>query len=428
MNNENLLPKALNAVRNSTALKLIIIGAIIAVLQIPTLMIYMLNRERANTGREASEEVFAQWGREQTLAGPVLRIPYSAESAGQRYLVVMPDKLAVKGEIDPESRYRGIYQAALYTAKLSFSGSFNLRRDIRGEASGLQLDKAELLLGVTDTKGITGREVTVNGREAEVFPGAKLDGVMESGLAIPCPAADRSAPVSFDLKLELNGSRGIYFLPAGRETTVALSAPWPSPGFTGKFLPKREITEDGFTAEYSVGELNRSFPQSWNGGSFNPAEERFGVNFYIPVDIYQQTSRSIRYSALVIIFTMLAFFFAERLTRCRVHPVQYLMAGLAVVLFYVLLLSLGEHIPFAMAYGAAALVVSAALGYYSRLIFRRSKPAIVEFIAMLAAYGAVFVVLQLETYALLTGSAALFILLLVLMTLTGNLNRREAEK
>ncbi|MBS5533167.1 inner membrane CreD family protein, partial [bacterium] len=141
-----------------------------------------------------------------------------------------------------------------------------------------------------------------------------------------------------------------------------------------------------------------------------------------------QTSRSIRYSALVIIFTMLAFFFAERLTRCRVHPVQYLMAGLAVVLFYVLLLSLGEHIPFAMAYGAAALVVSAALGYYSRLIFRRSKPAIVEFIAMLAAYGAVFVMLQLETYALLTGSAALFILLLVLMTLTGNLNRREAEK
>ena len=119
---------------------------------------------------------------------------------------------------------------------------------------------------------------------------------------------------------------------------------------------------------------------------------------------------------------MLAFFFAERLTRCRVHPVQYLMAGLAVVLFYVLLLSLGEHIPFAMAYGAAA------LGYYSRLIFRRSKPAIVEFIAMLAAYGAVFVMLQLETYALLTGSAALFILLLVLMTLTGNLNRREAEK
>ena len=177
MNNENLLPKALNAVRNSTALKLIIIGAIIAVLQIPTLMIYMLNRERANTGREASEEVFAQWGREQTLAGPVLRIPYSAESAGQRYLVVMPDKLAVKGEIDPESRYRGIYQAALYTAKLSFSGSFNLRRDIRGEASGLQLDKAELLLGVTDTKGITGREVTVNEREAEVCPGAKPDGV-----------------------------------------------------------------------------------------------------------------------------------------------------------------------------------------------------------------------------------------------------------
>lgn len=401
--------------RNSVTLKLVIIGIIVVILQIPTFMIERLNTRREKTGKEAQQEIFSQWGKKQTVGGPVL---IQSNPDGD-IRTVLPEELTIKGTVRPELRYRGIFQTVTYSASLQFTGKF---AQGAGDALYFQL---------SDVKGLADGKFLVNGVAQNAQTPASLKAPYSPGFAIPLNPQMKNADgtVGFDFQLTVNGSEELKFLPLGRTTRVELASDWHSPGFIGDFLPQsRTITQDGFTAEYRINELNRALPQSWTGTRESLDRESFGVSFYIPGNIYLQTMRAIRYSALVIVFTMLAFFFTERLTGCRMHPVQYFMSGLAVVLFYVLLLSLGEHLPFARAYLVAALAVALAIGYYARLIFRKNGPAIVEFLLMLAAYGAVYVMLRMEEFALLTGTATLFVLLIVLMTLTGNLNRENGPK
>lgn len=430
MNRPSSWEHVTDRVGSSIAFKLIVIGVVLLALQIPTLMIYSLNRERMETRREAVEEIFAQWSRAQQLSGPVLRIPYLNADRNRDYLAVLPDRLQIRGDLTPEIRYRGIHQAVLYRGDFTVSGDFDLPRDLIAALlpthATLLPGEAELVFGLSDPKGLSKHHLTVNGENVVVRPGARLGSLFDSGFSIPVAAdiVEGKKPLAFAFRLECNGSQRASFLPLGRVTEVELSSRWPDPGFFGAFTPQeRKISADGFTARYTVNELNRDFPQSWTGDRSGVEKTEFGVNFFIPADIYLQTNRAVRYSALVILFAMLAFFFAERLTGCRVHPVQYLMAGAAVVLFYVLFLSLGEHLKLFTAYAVAAVAVSGLIGYYSLLIFRRRGPALIEFVAMLFAYAATYVMLQLVDYALLTGTAVLFVLLAVVMTFTGGLNR-----
>lgn len=413
-----ILAEFYGKIRNSVTLKLAIIGFIVLILQIPTLMIEELNTRREKTGETAQQEIFAQWGKAQVVGGPVLVLT----GGDGKIRTVLPEQLTVKGTVKPELRYRGIFQTVAYSASLQFSGEF---KPEKGISSG------GLFFQLSDVKGLAEGTFLVNGvaRNAQTPGSLKLP--YSPGFAVPLDAAagqGADGAVAFDFRLTVNGSEKLEFLPLGRSTRIELASDWNSPGFIGAFLPQsRTVTADGFTAEYKINELNRALPQSWLGTGEQIDKEACGVNFYVPGNIYLQTMRAIRYSALVIVFTMLAFFFTERLTRCRMHPVQYFMAGLAVVLFYVLLLSLGEHLPFGVAYLIGSLAVALAIGYYARLIFRRNAPAVVEFLLMLAAYGAIYVMLRMEEFALLTGTATLFVLLIVLMTFTGSLNR-EKEK
>ncbi len=424
--------------RNSTTLKLLLIGVIVLLLQLPTMMIEQLNTRRITTGKEAQKEIFSQWGKEQTIGGPILF--FWQDKQKDFYL---PERLSIKGTVTPELRYRGIFQSVTYSSVLHITGEFNLN----------DLPVGYLYVPLSDNKGLVEGEFKINGVSinAQVMDDSELPNA--NGLLIQLPPEAVYNPeflnesnqnkfqnksnqnkflndgiLKFDFQLTVNGSETLNFLPLGRNTAVELTSEWDSPGFIGHFLPQnRTVDPDGFTAEYRINELNRTLPQQWRGSSDKINDESFGVNFYIPSNIYLQTLRAIRYSALVIVFTMLAFFLTERLTKCPMHPVQYLMAGLAVVLFYVLMLSLGEHLPFGAAYFLSAMAVALSIGYYARLIFRRTFPAIVEVLLMLAAYGAIYIMLQMEDFALLTGTVTLFVLLIVLMTFTGNLNRQSAK-
>jgi len=402
--------------KHSVTLKLIIIGFIVVILQIPTFMVERLNARREKTGKEAEQEIFSQWGKEQTVGGPI-GIRFNGKD---KTFYFLPKDLTIQGTIRPEIRYRGIFQTVVYAVLLQVTGEFPADDG-----------PAAIYFPLSNVKGLVDGKFLLNGVPVNPEAPANLGLPYTTGFAIPIDGRVKPAgsAVKFDFRFILNGSEALKFLPLGRTTRVELSSNWGSPGFIGNFLPQRRmVTPNGFTAEYRINELNRALPQSWVGDRTDLDRESFGVNFYIPGNIYLQTMRATRYSALVIVFTMLAFFFTERLTRCRMHPVQYFMAGLAVVLFYVLLLSLGEHLPFARAYLIAALAVALAIGYYARLIFRKNGPAMVEFLLMLAAYGAVYVMLRMEEFALLTGTATLFVLLVVLMTLTGNLNRENGPK
>jgi inner membrane protein len=236
------------------------------------------------------------------------------------------------------------------------------------------------------------------------------------------PAAGERIP--FSLSVSLAGSSGLRMMPFGRQTRLALRSTWASPSFSGAFLPEsRRVGKDGFNATWNVSHYGRSFPQSWSSvqtASLASAinGSAFGVDFVQPVDVYQQTERSVKYGALFLVLTFVTFFLFELFQPIRVYPVQYLMVGSALCLFYVLLLSIAEQLAFGVAYLVAAGATVTLLGSYAAAVLR-SKGRAAVFAGVLALlYGYLFVLLQAEDYALLLGSIGLFLILALVMLIT----------
>jgi inner membrane protein len=202
-----------------------------------------------------------------------------------------------------------------------------------------------------------------------------------------------------------------------------MSSKWRSPSFTGNFLPeKREITSDGFRAEWSVSQLNRNFPQSWSGETYAIDNSAFGVKLYSPVDQYQKVTRAVKYAILFIVLTFMAFFLTEIFTGVLIHPIQYTLIGLAIILFYVILLSLSEHIPFLSSYAIASAGVIFLISAYAKSVLKGKRSAVIIGTILLGLYLFLYVTLQLEDFALLLGSVGLFAILAVVMYLTRRIN------
>ncbi len=432
-------------VKSSVTLKIVFIGMLILILQIPTFMIYRLISERENTKHTAIAEMSAKWGGRQIITGPYLVVPViekRLESDGKnKYekvinhsIVILPENLIINGSMQPEIRYRGIYQAVLFGSKFQLQGNLRFEDDLWPQYiqpnREIRFQDAAVYVGISDMKGLTMAEVLLDGRPMRPVPGASGGKLIRTGFKIPLNHSSEplKGGIAFNMTLDLNGSSGVNFYPLGVNTQLSIRSPWQAPSFQGEFLPKnREIDEKGFKAEWQITDMNRNYPQSWLNDDARIEGSDFGVDFYVPANVYQQTARAVRYSVLFIIFIMLVFLFAEALARVWIHPVQYFLIGLAIVIFYALLLALGEHMSFGASYAISALAVSLLVAGYCFGIFRKRLVALVEGTAMLFAYTLIYFMLQLEDYALVAGAITLFVLLTVLMIFTGNLNKKREK-
>ncbi len=422
--------------RNAVLLKAGLIAVITLLLLIPTAMINGLVHDRESTKNQAINEVGKKWGLGQTLTGPFVTVPYTITEKRYsprdstnvwvdrtEYLNMLPESLAISGSIAPEKRYRGIYEVIVYNSDITLSGDFALLapETFNINPKDLQLDKAYLSFGISDLKGIEDQISLEWGNENKIFnPGTVTSDLLSSGINVPLSLSLNSnnelitRPFNFNVKLK--GSEYINFVPVGKVTDVELISDWNNPSFDGPFLPdSREIDEDGFTAQWNVLHLNRNYPQAWIGSQHNVKGSAFGVNLLIPVDSYQKSERSIKYAILFIGLTFLVFFFIEIINKKRVHPIQYILVGLALCLFYTLLLSISEHTSFNIAYGISTFLTIGLISTYTKTVLKSNALTGLMGGILIILYLFIFIIIQLQDYALLMGSIGLFIILGLVM-------------
>jgi inner membrane protein len=270
--------------------------------------------------------------------------------------------------------------------------------------------------------------MTFNGVEYDANPGLKttdLAGAGVSALVKPLSAKDQNR---FSFALKLNGSEQINLIPVGETNTVRITSPWPSPGFNGAFLPvAREVSKEGFSATWKVLHLNRNYPQFWENAQYKVTPSAFGLELILTADIYQKSTRLAKYAILFLTFTFAAFFFSEIINKRRIHPIQYILIGVAILIFYTLVLSLSEYIPFNLAYILSASSVTLLIAAYAKAIVSNGKFALTIAGILAILYCYLFIVLQLEDYALLLGSVGLLMILALVMYVTRKIDWYEVE-
>lgn len=423
--------------RFGTSLKGIVIFFLMLVLLIPTSMVESLIYERQGRQNEAIREVSSKWGQSQTISGPILVLPYEIthrNEAGKethketKFAYFLPDLLRINGQINPEKRHRGIFDVVLYGSRLTLEGVFNqpvVQKMIPANAAVLW-DKASLVLGIPDLRGLEDQVTLTWDNQPAVFdPGIPVSGLPESGIHVPVSLGnDEKTSHQFKIELALKGSGTLFFTPVGKVTDVKISSPWSDPSFTGAFLPtSKTISSTGFEATWKVLNLNRNYPQQWTSEqNIGFGDSAFGVDFLLPVDNYQKSTRSVKYAILFIGLTFLTIFFIEMGQSRRVHPFQYALIGLALVIFYTLLVSISEHIPFNAAYLMAAAMTIGLTALYARSLFQSNRMALLVSGTLAVLYGFLYVVLQQQDYALLIGSIGLFAILAVVMYVSRRIN------
>lgn len=413
-------------------LKAAIIGFLVLVFCIPMQLIKGIVDDRQSTKETAESEIIEKAGGGAVLGAVYLSLPVECteESVNDqglavkrrvtRDVLVMPDELSIKAGSRAELRKRGIYQVPAFTADVAFDASFEFKAsDSRLELPVPSWEEARLVMEIQDARALAEAPVMEsNGAKAAMRASTPALGYLKRAVASPAslsagPSGGPSRRFSASIALTLNGADSIRFLSSGENTRIALSGDWKSPSFSGYRLPNdRELSESGFTASWYSDDSSRPFPRVFAAGADYSAsirESLFGMDFQVPADAYLQAHRALRYAILFIFIPFAALFLIEVLLKRRIHPLQYVLVGLADSLFYLLLLSLSEHIPFMAAYLVAAGAVTAVLTVYVAAALGRAKRALFIVPVLLAAqYTYLYCALVSEDYALLIGSIGLF--------------------
>jgi inner membrane protein len=440
--------------KESIVVKLLAIGFLVLILLIPNSMISDLISERQQRQNEVTAEVSKSWGGYQSVTGPILSIPYSTWTElkddkrveNKHVAYFLPKTLNVDGDLPHQIRERSIFKVILYQAELTLNGSFESPdfESLHVAPEDIHWEQAKLTLGIGGMTGIKEMiELNWNGQTVEMEPGTVSSELLRTGVSAAVSATPGGAEYTFSVPIKLNGSEGIRFEPVGKSTKVTLRSTWPSPSFTGDFLPdEREISKDGFSATWQVLDLNRSYPQQWTDGAIsfdqkqNAAQYDYRYNDLIstsydqnlpsdgatlavrlvqPVNEYLKNTRSAKYAILVIGLTFLLYLFFEVLQKLLIHPFQYFLVGLAITVFYLLLLSLSEHFGFNLAYLVSAVATIGLITGYSWSFLGMKRLVLQLGGLLIAIYGFIFVLLQLEDYALLVGSIGVFMALAIVM-------------
>jgi inner membrane protein len=444
--------------KTSPMLRLLVMGMLLVALQAPLTMMCGVVSERTSRRNDVARSIAANWGDAQVVGGPVLTIPYrylwdNVETRAQgdnrppaqatpyiAHYNILPEELEVTGTVDASERRRTLFKVIVYTARLKIRGRFPkpVLTDVRAVPNGILWDQATINLGITDPKGIARPiNLTWDGQQQAFVPGAQRVGMFETGVHAPAlgVTADRTDPLRFEFDLELRGTREIKFIPSGNETTVRLSSAWPHPSFIGMPPETPRIDGQGFEATWRVPYFGRGFPPAWKIGETQhdpqlaqpAANASFGVALVQPVDLYVQTDRATKYAALFIVMTFVIAFLWEIMGAVLVHPIQYLFVGFALCVFYLLLLSLAEHVGFDVAYVLATAATVLLLAWYWSWVLSGRRQGLVMGVVLTMLYGYLYLLLRLEDYALLAGSVGVFVMLAVVMFLTRRVNWFELK-
>lgn len=419
--------------RIAKTLKVITIGFLVLFLLIPMTMIEEIIRQRDYTGQNAISEVSQKWSGTQTIIGPYLSLNYAsahvtnAEGKNnligeEKTLTLFPDELTITGDLTTELRRRGIYEVNVYQSVLNLKGAFSAEElKKKGiDMSRIRFNDATICLGIKDLRGINEQITIVLGDSTySLEPGLDNENLTSSGVSCLIDMSDlQSKVIPYEINIKLKGSQSIYFIPIGKTTQVSLHSNWGTPSFDGNYLPKsHEITANEFTAHWQVLNLNRAYPQvALDFKNRNEIENSaFGVNLRVAVEQYQQATRAAKYAILIILLTFVVIFFVEILDKKRIHILQYLFIGLALCLFYTLLVSISEQTNFTLAYIIASILTIGLISLYIRGILKKKRPALIMGALLLGLYTYIYILIRLETLALLAGSLGLFIILALLM-------------
>jgi len=380
--------------------------------------------ERSSTKEKVEQDISESWSGPQTITGPILVIPYlKKEYTTIRYKYFLPDILNIKSDITREERHRGIYKVPVYLSKTHMGGQFDLSE--LEENQEIKWQDPYIVLGVSDIRGIKRSvEVQLNGEPYALKPGTKTNNIPQ-GLHVPFSVDTlKNKILNFELKLDLNGLKTFSVLPVGKYTKVDFSSPWPNPSFQGRYLPKSyDVSENGFTAtwetSYFATNMKQLFEDCFTASSCQKFHDNaFGVTLHQGVDVYAQVNRSTKYAILFIGLTFVVFFLFEVLKDLRIHAIQYGLVGVALVLFYLLLMSLSEHIAFVWAYLIASLACIGLLSFYVTFVLKSIARGLVFGSMISGLYGALYLLIQAEDYALLLGAGFLFAVLAFIMVLT----------
>ena len=419
---------------------------VVLLLLVPLAMIQKQIAQRAAYQTQAEAEIARTAAGPQTLIGPVLAIRYRMKAPGERYrdmntgetltrpaplmdeqtVFVSARTLAIRGRADVEQRYRGIYPVRLFHLDLNIEGSFELPAELVANAAGKgEIAEAHVvaLFGLSDPRGIDAApDIRVGQRTLRFaaprnkrfdLPGSWL----EVDLGELTPGEARTIDLAFPLKL--TGTKAFSIAPTAEDNSVHLQSNWAHPSFQGRFLPRtRHIERDSFRAQWEISYLARDLENALQPGS----EEVLGVEFMQPIDVYRQSERAAKYGSLFIVLTFAAFFLSEILSRRPMHLMQYLLAGLAITIFFLLLVALSEQLPFLQAYVASAAACVGLIVFYLAGVFASRLMAGAFGCALAGLYAVLYVILQLEEKSLLMGSLLLFALLAAIMTGTRRLD------
>jgi inner membrane protein len=419
---------------NSQFTRIFIVSVLILFLQIPTVMLLGLVNSRQDVRQEAITDVTSKWGGAQTIIGPRLVVPYirryqsgKTTKTELQNATFLPEALKITSQMKTEVRYRGIFEVPVYKSNVDLRGQF-LRPDfstwgVRSE--DILWDRAELSLQIADARAVQ-NQASLSWNQAKVpfAPGqGKFIGTQHPGIHARLKGQMTGERFTFAIPLELNGSEQIRFAPFGKVTQVTMDSNWRDPSFQGLWLPaNRTVDQKGFKATWDIPSLGRNYDQQWNTDA--PVSDDliqrsvFGVDLLSTVDNYRMADRSIRYNFLFILLTFATLWLFEVVARLRVHPLQYLMVGAAMCLFYLLQLAISEHLGFYVAYTVASVAIVSMITAYSIAVLRAKKRGGIMGVMQASLYGYLYIVLASPDYSLLISSLGLFGFLAIVMFLT----------
>lgn len=438
----------------SPGFKFFALGVLSLLLLIPASLVWLLVSEREDRAHDVAREIAQTWGGSQRIIGPFITVPYEYEETRlvddeettitvRREAVFLPDDLSIDAQATTEIRTRGIFDVTVFTTDIALTGTFAAPsvRAITPDPARFFWSQARLSVGMSSVRSIRNAVTLDIGEESRPFEpslgvtttirntGSRdpYEASRSPGLpGIHVPNLFNGVPRAFDftINLSLNGSESLFFAPVARDSLATIASNWEHPSFTGAALPESSAIEagEGFTASWRVPHLARSVPLAFSldGNSYMSglSEDAFGVRFFQPVDYYASVDRALKYAILFIGIVFMSVFVIEVRTGKRVHVVQYVFVGLALVLFYILLLSLAEHLGFLKAYLIAGGATASLIGAYcARSLESKAYGALV--LALVAmVFAVLYLFLRLEDYALLAGSIFAFLVLAITMFTT----------
>ncbi|WP_229707656.1 cell envelope integrity protein CreD [Sphingobacterium alkalisoli] len=480
------VPSFWEKIFNSVLLKLGVIFFLILLLLLPMSLVDDLIRERKYREQDVTAEISSKWGREQVISSPILAIPYDyvretterdekgkdniIKSIEQDWIFLLPNQVNIKTNVTPEYLKRGIYQSVVYNAQVEMAGDFSgLEQEKLGtDLNSVRWKDAKLVFGIRDLKGLlSSPTLTWDTTMMEIGTFEKTLQLFESNLVANIPLSDiGDTQKSFSIKMDLRGSKSLNYFPIANQTSIYVAGRWNNPSFNGGYLPEdRSVEADQFKATWKIPSFNRSLPAQWEGnpgrlysfsgidlnesryfaqdelptemssatnttGSFTRSSDAdmVQINFLPEVNNYQKTTRVAKYGILVIILTFASLFFTEILKKRRIHIIQYILIGVAMVLFYSLLLAISEYLNFNIAYVLAAVATVGLITSFIKSITKDLKIALLFAGILCLFYGFIFVLMQLRDYSLIVGTIGIFIILAVLMRVSTRINWYQFDR